>query len=609
MRWFFVGCLLSLSFPTWSQTALQGVVVDAQTGEPIAGAHVIGKGIRAVGTSTNAEGTFSLHTQGSLDSVRISCIGYSTASISLTEFRSPLTIRLRPHATALSALTVRPPSPTQLIRDAVRAIPHNYASPPFQLRGFYREIIRRDTLYYSVAEAVFESQLPEAGDDKALLKLVQGRRSETVKSTRIFEDYHPGGGPNYLVNHLLEASLPEFLDASNFKDYVYTIDSISTYDGSDVYLIGFDQRDGLNENLWKGRIGIDAESLALIDLTYALSDKGKEHRKHLSTKDQVMAGLLGIDFTVLNKSTRYSYRREGSRWLLQDASLSMDIHFTQSRKEIDETFTLHAQLLSLAQPVGPITPFAKSEVWRRNQLVKNLPGEFDEVFWGADNIIKPEASLTEAVSAMNVLQGNALPGGAPEGWTLHHPQEVKVYQKGDAILLKPYVASRWKDTEQGPFLWQTVKGDFEMTAKLRVTRAMDTTRAPDAGFQLGGLMVRPRDAEPENHILLGLACMGNPQLKLVSQNTLRGNSAIHVTRVEHNEFVLRLRRVGPGVELHYLDSQSGSWVLLRQYARADWPETLQAGVAAYAYVPGSGPNRKPDVLIRAEDIRLVKLVP
>lgn len=603
----FVVVLLFLPIVGLSQSTFQGVVRDSQTGEPVVGAHVIGRGLRTVGTSTNMEGGFTLHSSGQLDSVRVSCIGYITTVLSLrnghperSRGTGTLAIRLTPHVIALSALTVKPPAPQQLIRDAVRAMSRNYSPPPFQLRGFYREIIHRDTLYYSVAEAVFESQLPEGGDDNALLKLVQGRRSETVKSTRIFEDYHPGGGPNYLVNHLLEASLPEFMVESNFEDYLFTIDSISSYEGRDVYLIGFDQRDGLKKNLWKGRIGMDVESLAIIDLRYALSEKGMEYRKHLQAKDQVMAGLLGIDFNVLRKATHYSYRRDGERWQLHEGSLTMDIHFKQPRKDIDEVFTLQANLLSLKQESAPLTSFGKSEVWRKNQLVKNLPGEFDEGFWGVDNIIRPEATLTEAISTMKVLRTGALPKGAPEGWSILHQPEVKVYQTGSALVLKPYVTSRWKDSEQGPFLWQTVSGDFEMQATIRVTKAMDTTRGPDAGFQVGGLMIRAPEADDESHILFAIGCMGNPQLKFISQNTTKGKSATHVTRVEQNEVTMRLRRAGQVIVLSYLSPENGNWVVIRQYARADWPETLQAGIAGYSYVTGSGPNRKPDILVHAE---------
>jgi regulation of enolase protein 1 (concanavalin A-like superfamily) len=600
--------LLFLAETAFGQVLVEGTVYDAETGEAVIGAHIIGIGKQSVGTSTNGEGAFVLHAPAAPDSIRISCIGYQTFVLRNLVPGQSMDIRLKAHVISLEALTIQPPQPQQLIREAVAALSRNNTAPPLQLRGFYREIIRKEKTYYSVAEAVFESQLPRRGDDEAMLKLVQGRRSESVTATRIFEDYHPGGGPNYLVNHLLEAQVPPFLRSEEFDDYTYTIDSISSYEGRDVYLIGFDQRDGLKKNLWKGTIFIEAETLAIIQLRYSLSEKGIEYRKHLSTADNLMANLLGIDYTVLRRTNRYSYRQEYGRWRLHEASLEMDIHFQQPRKGIDETFTLQAQLLSLGQKTGPLVPFDKEEVWRKNRLVKNLPGEFDEQFWGSDNILRPESSLTAAVARMDVLRAETLPTGVPDGWNLLHAPQAKVYKKGDAFLIKPYVTSRWKDEETGPFLWKPVTGDFEWTARVRVTRAQDTTTAPQAGFQLGGLMIRRGDGDTENQILYGVGCMGNPQMKRVSQQTIRNKSATQVTKVEANEFQLRIRRRGNQVELQYR-TDGTEWIVDKKYTLTDWPAEIQCGIAGYAYVPGSGPKRNPDLLIRADRMVLTPLKP
>jgi regulation of enolase protein 1 (concanavalin A-like superfamily) len=607
MRRFWLLALVLLADPAHGQLAMEGTVYDAETGVPVVGAHIIALGRHHTGTSTNGEGAFQLQTQETPDSIRISCIGYRTFIIKhVVPGRTD--VRLTPHVISLDALTIKPPSPLQLIHEAVSAMPRNYHMPPFQLRGFYREVIRNKKTYYSVAEAVFESQLPKRGDEEALLKLVQGRRSESVAATRIFEDYHPGGGPNYLVNHLLEAQLPAFLVSDEFDDYTYAIDSITSYEGRDVFVIGFDQRDGLKKNLWKGTLYIEAESLAIIGLTYSLSEKGMEYRKHLSGTDNVMANLLGIDYTVLRRTNRYSYRQENGRWRLHEASLEMDIHFQQPKKSINEKLTLQAQLLSLGQQPGPLVPFDKEEVWRKNRMVKNLPGEFDERFWGANNILRPESSLTAAVAQMDVLRAGTLPTGIPEGWNLFHASEVKVYQKGETLLLKPYVTSRWKDEETGPFLWKSATGDFEWTARVRVTQSQDTTVAPDAGFQLGGLMIRNSSGDSENHILLGIGCMGNPQLKLVSQHTIKGKSTINVSKVDGNEFYLRIRRRGTQVELHHRVGND-DWMVARVFTIADWPAEIQCGIAGFTYVSGSGPKRIPNLLIRTDESRLAPLKP
>ncbi len=603
----FAVCLHLFAHYGQGQQLVLGVVRDAGTREPLSGVHVIVTGPAAQGTSTNDEGFFSLQIPPHADSIRVTCIGYQSQSISTRSMRD-LEILLRPFVTSLQALTVKPASPEQLIRDAVRSIPVNYTALPFQTRGFYREVIRSGPTYYSVAEAVFESQSLKKGDE-ALLKLVQGRRSETVKSTRIFEDYHPGGGPNFLVNHQLETEVPEFLVEKNFKDYVYTIDSITTYDGKDVYRIAFDQRDNLRKNLWSGTIFIDAESNAIINLSYSLSAKGVDYRKHLTGADKVMADLLGIDFEVKEKSIRYSYHKTGNVWSLHDAGITMDIHFRQPRKSIDERFVFQGELLAIRQETGPIKPFASSDAWQKNQLVKNLPGEFDEGFWGADNFIQPEKSMTDAVAAMDILRAEKLTGEAPEGWTLFHSSEAKAYRKDSTYMLKPFLESRWKDSELGPLLWQAVTGDFELYGRLDVSKTVDTAAAPDAGFQVGGLMLRSPQEGPENHVFLAVGCMGNPQTKIISQNTINGRSAIHVTRISTHQLPMRMRRLGNRVELHYLSPENNQWVMLREIKRDNLPSELHVGIAGFAWVPGGAPNRHPDLLIRAHGLRLTLLKP
>lgn len=592
-----------LAYPAVGQRIFEGTVYDNETGAVVIGAHVIALGKHGTGTSTNGEGSFVLQAQVTPDSIRISCIGYRTAVIR-NAVPGRLDVRLVPFAISLEALLVKPPSPQQLIRDAVSAMPRNYSLPPLQLRGFYRESIRKEKTYYSVAEAVFESQLPKRGDDEALLKLVQGRRSESVAATRIFEDYHPGGGPNYLINHLLEAQVPTFLESNEFDDYEYAIDSITSYEGRDVYIIGFDQREGLKKNGWKGTLYIEAESLAIISLTYSLSEKGIEYRKHLSATDKVMANLLGIEYTVLRRTNHYSYRQENGRWRMHESSLEMDIHFQQPRKSIDETFTLQAQLLSLGQQSGPLAPFDKEEVWRKNRLVKNLPGEFDEAFWGAENILRPESSLSAAVAAMDATRTRSLSKQIPEGWSLLHASEANVYQRNNSLLLKPFTVSRWKDEETGPFLWKPATGDFELTANIRVTKAQDTLATPDAGFQLGGLMIRAA-GNSENHVLLGIGCMGNPQLKLVSQHTIRNNSAIYVSKTEENETQLRILRKGPVLELY--QRHATDWVLIRRFNCDSWPAEVHYGIAGFSYVTGSGPKRRPDLLIQVDHLSFSSL--
>ena len=133
-----------------------------------------------------------------------------------------------------------------------------------------------------------------------------------------------------------------------------------------------------------------------------------------------------------------------------------------------------------------------------------------------------------------------------------------------------------------------------------VTKTSDPQTAPDAGFQVGGIMARSADGDLENHIVVGIGCMGNPNLKMICQNTINGNSAIHVTRTLQNYLHVRLTRTGNNFRVYYFDAVVSQWMLWREIKRDNMPEQLQIGIAAFSYVPGNGPNRKPDLLVHAE---------
>ena len=312
---------------------------------------------------------------------------------------------------------------------------------------------------------------------------------------------------------------------ANFADYEYAVDSITSYDGRDVYVITFDQKATLKANLWKGKIFIEADSKAILEIVSALSPRGEEYRKHLSGKDKIVAGLLGIDFKLLNKKTRYSYHKTGDKWSLHDATLQLDIDFKQPRKQIDERINLTAELLSISQDAKNTTPITRGEQWQKNQLVLNLPGEFDEGFWGADNFIKPETSLTSVVASMKTINEKTLSTGLTTEWQFFQQNLAKAYSKDSTVILKPYVESRWKDNQRAPLLWKWQEGDFDFSAKVKVAKATDEGSPPDKGFQVGGLMLRNADSELENYILLGLGCMGNEKMKIISQTNIHGNSA------------------------------------------------------------------------------------
>lgn len=99
-----VSCLFT--FPVFSQSSHTGVLLDAQTGEPVAYAS-LGIPGTTYGTVSSPEGRFELMVpaEQTSDSVRIKALGYQTVKIALKDLAD---VRLTPEPHNLPEVLIRP---------------------------------------------------------------------------------------------------------------------------------------------------------------------------------------------------------------------------------------------------------------------------------------------------------------------------------------------------------------------------------------------------------------------------------------------------------------------------------------------------------------------
>lgn len=114
MRTFLLALLL-VAAPAMlhAQTAVSGTVVDRQSGSPIAGATVQVTG-SSVATATDASGGFRLTSDGAIESVTVTSVGYSARTVAVTDPAQRLNIGLTPSSTQLPGVQVvaRTPAPS-----------------------------------------------------------------------------------------------------------------------------------------------------------------------------------------------------------------------------------------------------------------------------------------------------------------------------------------------------------------------------------------------------------------------------------------------------------------------------------------------------------------
>jgi hypothetical protein len=585
----------------------RGEVSDSGSGEPLTGASItLYSGGKISVLVANKEGKFFI-TGGSHDSIRISMIGYHSKTIFPVDHAGSgyLKILLEPAPAELGEVVVKKSSVLGIIHKTIAALPSFQPNSNFENKGFYREIIKDRENYFSVAEAAFVAQyFPKKESYK--LKLLQGRSKEDVTYTRLFEDFHPGGGPQSVAGKSFVVEHPDFLNEKKVKFFNYKIDSMVQFDGRWLYSISFDQKPEVKEALEKGRLLIDEDNYAVISYEAENSPSGTPYIKDLTGSDKVMAGILNIDLKRKGWKRRVDFTFVNDKWVMSYAEAEYAIGYKQPRKNIDLDLVINVELLfsELDRPL--LKEISKDEEWKRKNIVANLPTAFDSAFWGDNNIISP---TEEVKSIIEKLSGNenGLPAETSvEGWQYKNRNLFVSYKRSDTITLIPIMRGLWEDSETAGMLYKEIEGDFIAETRVTLVKSSDGDHMPDRGFQQAGIIVRSVNDGKQNYVLLSVGTGGNPNPKLFFKKTTNSKSRTLVSKKDNMSGWLRIEKAGRKIVAFFKSDNQSDFSKVGEYKQEWLNDKVQLGLAVFAAFSGDGPKMKPDVKASFSQLKISK---
>ena len=519
----------------------RGEILDSRSGEPLAGASIaIYSNGKILGLVANKEGKF-LVTSGPWDSIRASMIGYHSKTIFTDQSPGELKIQLELAPAELGEVVVKRPSALTIIHKTIAALPSFQPDSNFENKGFYREIIKDGENYFSVAEALFLAQY-FPGRESYKLKLLQGRSKEDVTYTRLFEDFHPGGGPQSVAGKSFAVEQPDFLKEKTIKFFNYKIDSLVQFDERWLYSISFDQKPGVKEALEKGRLLIDADTYAVISYQAENSPLGTAYIKDLTGTDKVFAEILNIDFKKKGWKRRIDFMPVNNKWIMSYAETEYRIGYKQPKKNIDLDLSIKIELLFSELDIPVFKEISKDEEWKRKDIVANLPTAFDSAYWGNNNIISPTEEVKNIIKKISKNENGFPAETSVEGWQYMNRNLFVSYRKNDTIAVIPVMRSLWEHDETGGMLYKEIEGDFIAETRINVVKSSDNENMPDRGFQQGGIIVRSINGEKQNYVLLSVGTGGNANPKLFFKRTSDNKSQTVVNKNENMSGWLRVEK-------------------------------------------------------------------
>lgn len=399
MKSLLIALLLPIAIAASAQenTRITGKVVDEETGDPLAFAHV-GIFDSSYGTVANIDGDFSLIIPSHylVENLSASYLGYELNSIPIAQISADtdLIIKLKSTVTTLPELVISV-NEKSIIEEAIEAIPSNHDQNEMQLRAFWRASIWNETnSYVQMTEYAFDMfRHGLAGEEENAMKILRGR---VARDTSFFSDI---GGmqigvtpPSLFVSSLLREH--PLLDKKILKKHTYKITDATSYNGRTVFVVSFQPREKAKGKLFEGRILLDTETLAFVQISF---------RKMISAEnpEKVFDGLSMASMVVgLGKSTMDKYENElnyqfvNGKWYLSHATYDINWTMRRAKQGIAKPVTFKADFvvtdIQKENIVVPPSEELASKAILERQVTKN-----ESDFWNEYNYLKADNNFEE----------------------------------------------------------------------------------------------------------------------------------------------------------------------------------------------------------------------
>ncbi len=390
---------LSVSGQESDVITLYGHVIDSGTAESLFFSSIGLSGTRITNVS-NSDGMFSLKIPAGTSpetEVQISHLGYMTRSVTVGSFSGrtlddPLEIPLFPVAIQLDPATVRSIDPEILFKSAFYKVRDNYPVTRMGMTAFYREMVRKGTAKYLVLnEAVIDIDKGSyIGIQSDRVGIFKGRGSTNYDTTDTLFVKLQGG-----INTALELDMVRYpflgfaLDEVTDK-YVLSMGGVESSDGHSFYVLNFEPAPKATEILFRGKIFIEVESLAIGRVEFSMAVEGREEEashlfvlKHPSnTRFYVNSAEYVINYRCFDDVWYYDYCRA-------------DISFSTRRVHsiFRNNFSVTEEMAVTDHKEGGIAILPAERVKFRDILSDKVADFADDSFWEDYNIIEPDQTI------------------------------------------------------------------------------------------------------------------------------------------------------------------------------------------------------------------------
>lgn len=403
----FIPVLPATSQSSGQQTAppflLKGRVLGGDTNQPLVNASIAMQHVN-VSSVSNQDGYFSIRVPATAKNSKliIRHLGYQNMEIPvITLIDNPNNhIILTPSPIELSELLVVSGDGTELVKEALQRIPGNYESDPNMLVAFYRESVKKGSTYISLVEAVldvYKASYRSYSNDQARIYI--GRKATDISPRDTVLLKFQGGISDALMLDI--AKYPEIVFGTDGSEYSYQIEGLININNQPHYIISFEPLTGIDDILFRGRIFLEAESLAFARMEFNMNVEGRKDATaiFIRRKPRKMRVEVSEAHYVVN------YIEHEGKWYFNYSSTEVEFRVRWTNRFFglfSTAYAIRSEIAVTDRYNDNVVKFPRKERIRSTDVIAERVAHFqDPDFWGAYNVIEPDQQITDAIKRLS----------------------------------------------------------------------------------------------------------------------------------------------------------------------------------------------------------------
>lgn len=352
-----------------------------------------------ISTITNTEGNFLLKVpkEHISKNLVVSFLGYKTKTVPISSLaREDNEIALEVSVTQLSEININAPKDAlALVKETLKNRDENYFQDPTLMTAFYRETIKRRRRNVSLAEAVVNVyKTPYNIVREDAVELYKARKSTDYSKLDTVALKLQGGPYNTLYVDMMK--YPEYIfSEESLSNYRFTFDRSTRTNDRLIYVIKFNQHEGILEPLYQGELYIDVENKILTGAIFSLNITDREKAAQLFVRRKPAK----VDVWPTEVSYRVDYREKNGKWHYGYSSVFMEFKVDWADKWFNSQYSMTAEMaITDWETVSKDErPKYRQRIRKSIILSDEASGFSDPDFWGEYNIIEPEKSIESAI--------------------------------------------------------------------------------------------------------------------------------------------------------------------------------------------------------------------